>query len=118
MGPALTLLVPPRILLLFRDEAYLSHLHGIVDRRYDEVDSGTVANWNCEQAQRLDPTSAEAPEWAARQLKGFSVSGCTLQRDERYSLTIRRVPVKDPVSSPDICERTTCSIEGESASQG
>ncbi|CAK0911365.1 unnamed protein product, partial [Prorocentrum cordatum] len=66
--PALALLVPPRSLLVFTEEAYSAHLHGIADRRYDEITA--VANWK-------GPSSwarwAPSP-WAARQLEPAAAS--------------------------------------------
>lgn len=74
----LSLLVKPRSLLIFTDDAYSSHLHGITDRSIDELDG--LANWDC----NADATS----DWSLRQLNG----SCLL-REERFSLTIRHVPL-------------------------
>jgi len=112
----LSLLLPPRSLLVFSEEAYQSHLHGIADRAFDELDSD-VANWTLEtQACWLGISNSMTPaDWASRQLE--EPAGCTLQgppdadggvgiteanellhpfglrRQERYSLTIRHVPL-------------------------
>lgn len=88
---ALSLLLPPRSLLLFTDQAYGAHLHGIAARRYDELDEDVV-NWNVDSRQRWDPDSLEAPGWARRQIEGSNTRSCGLRREERYSLTCRHVP--------------------------
>mmetsp|Transcript_1448 Transcript_1448/g.2498 ORF Transcript_1448/g.2498 Transcript_1448/m.2498 type:complete len:313 (-) Transcript_1448:8-946(-) len=92
-GPsALSLLLPPRSLLVFADEAYGAHLHGIAARRYDELDEDVV-NWTADSRQRWDPNSVEAPDWVRRQIEGSSTRSCGLRREERYSLTCRHVPL-------------------------
>eukprot|EP00933_Yihiella_yeosuensis_P045770 TRINITY_DN41194_c0_g1_i1.p1 TRINITY_DN41194_c0_g1~~TRINITY_DN41194_c0_g1_i1.p1 ORF type:complete len:281 (+),score=56.57 TRINITY_DN41194_c0_g1_i1:65-907(+) len=83
--PVVSLLVPPRSLLLFDGEAYKTHLHGIADRTYDSL--GHVANWSQVQ-QRCLEGSVDAPAWFQRQIE--EPSG--LRREERYSLTVRYVP--------------------------
>eukprot|EP00408_Alexandrium_pacificum_P050170 CAMPEP_0171244012 /NCGR_PEP_ID=MMETSP0790-20130122/46606_1 /TAXON_ID=2925 /ORGANISM="Alexandrium catenella, Strain OF101" /LENGTH=266 /DNA_ID=CAMNT_0011711069 /DNA_START=49 /DNA_END=846 /DNA_ORIENTATION=+ len=60
--PALSLLLPPRSLLLFSGEAYSAHLHGIADHLYDELHPG-LANWTAAARAR-----ASATGWAQRQL--------------------------------------------------
>jgi len=104
-APALSLLLPPRSLLVFTQEAYTSHLHGIADRRYDELEG--VANWHCDSQRSMHFKGKEALEWAQQQLEPAEVfnaanvedeapSHCNLlarglRRKERYSLTVRRV---------------------------
>jgi len=82
--PALSVLLPPRSLLIFQEEAYTSHLHSVADRLYDELDPA--------QRERFERAEAPMPAWASRQL--LEGSG-TLKRQERYSLTIRRVAPAD-----------------------
>mmetsp|Transcript_67124 Transcript_67124/g.175997 ORF Transcript_67124/g.175997 Transcript_67124/m.175997 type:complete len:290 (+) Transcript_67124:70-939(+) len=99
--PALSLLVPPRSLLLFIGEAYSGHLHGIADRRYDDL-GGAVANWSPE-ARAHRTASGGRPDWARRQLESAACpeeaelpASCGLRREERISLTIRHVPLPEP----------------------
>eukprot|EP00441_Pelagodinium_beii_P019835 CAMPEP_0197657768 /NCGR_PEP_ID=MMETSP1338-20131121/44833_1 /TAXON_ID=43686 ORGANISM="Pelagodinium beii, Strain RCC1491" /NCGR_SAMPLE_ID=MMETSP1338 /ASSEMBLY_ACC=CAM_ASM_000754 /LENGTH=253 /DNA_ID=CAMNT_0043234217 /DNA_START=222 /DNA_END=980 /DNA_ORIENTATION=- len=54
-----SLLLPPRSLLVFEAEAYTSHLHGIADRRFDELQG--VANWTAEAQSRYQ--GPDAPDW-------------------------------------------------------
>eukprot|EP00931_Biecheleriopsis_adriatica_P058868 TRINITY_DN35130_c0_g1_i2.p1 TRINITY_DN35130_c0_g1~~TRINITY_DN35130_c0_g1_i2.p1 ORF type:complete len:281 (-),score=54.89 TRINITY_DN35130_c0_g1_i2:6-848(-) len=82
-APTLSILLPPRSLLVFSDEAYCSHLHGIADRRFDDLEG--TANWTPE-ARSEGPDGDEL--WRTRQL----TSPSCLKREERYSLTIRHVP--------------------------
>jgi len=102
--PVLSLLLPPRSLLVFSEDAYQSHLHGIAVRAYDELDSD-VANWTSEAWARWSgvATSMMPADWASRQLEGITAGigvteagepprRCGLRRQERYSLTIRHVP--------------------------
>lgn len=99
--PTLSLLLPPRSLLVFSEEAYRSHLHGIAARRYDDLDA-IVANWTREEQarwavpgaptwaqQQLEPPPGEA--WAEHQLEPTRLAG-SLCRGERFSLTMRYVP--------------------------
>eukprot|EP00439_Symbiodinium_sp_Y106_P081264 s42_g20.t1 len=74
-APVASLLVPPRSLLVFSDEAYKQHLHGISDRLADDLQG--LDNWS--------PDATPRGSWAVRQLRGDG----SLQREERYSLTIR-----------------------------
>lgn len=102
---ALSLLVPPRSLLIFTGEAYSSHLHGIADRRIDDLEDGRVANWTAESSARWWLPGEGQPEWARRQLDkppeqpriGDAAPPCAMSREERLSLTIRHVP---PTPSP------------------
>jgi len=67
----LSLLVPPRSLLVFSDAAYSSHLHGIADRRYDTL-GDDVANWTPEGFARWVLASSSGDEgsaWGRRQLE-------------------------------------------------
>ncbi|CAK0911367.1 unnamed protein product, partial [Prorocentrum cordatum] len=86
--PALALLVPPRSLLVFTEEAYSAHLHGIADRRYDEITA--VANWKGPSswarwapspwaARQLEPAAAEADGDCAG---GALPVACGLRREE------------------------------------
>ena len=79
MLPALSLLLPPRSLLIFSEDAYQKHLHGLADRSCDTLEG--IAN-----SSLLDTSSATRP-WQ-RQLQADG----SLRREERYSLTIRHVP--------------------------
>lgn len=89
-APALSLVVPPRSLLIFEEEAYHDHLHGIVDRRQDALQS-SLANW--------DPNRQAAwmaDGWLGKQLDSTKDDCRALNRGERYSLTIRHVPLETP----------------------
>ncbi|CAK9020247.1 Alpha-ketoglutarate-dependent dioxygenase alkB homolog 6 (Alkylated DNA repair protein alkB homolog 6), partial [Durusdinium trenchii] len=72
----LAVLLPPRSLLVFSEDAYCHHLHGLADRPCDPL--AQIANRHL--------LGVEGPSWH-RQLEGE-----VLQRGERYSLTIRHVP--------------------------
>eukprot|EP01068_Selenidium_serpulae_P003320 Selendium_serpulae@DN2998_c0_g1_i2.p2 len=61
--------VPPKSLLVFKDEAYTDLLHGIKLRSYDEIDVTVIG----------------APP-------GFSGTDCISYRGRRVSLTLRHVP--------------------------
>lgn len=93
--PSLSVLVPPRSLLVFSCEAYSDHLHSIADRRYDELALETLGNGDSGLFERFNPALPDAPSWATRQLESFSPGACSLKREERYSLTIRHVPQSD-----------------------
>merc|ERR1711990_753057 len=71
-APSQEVLVPPRSLLVFDGEAYSTHLHSIVDRRYDELEPETLGNGGTGLFERLDPASPDAPSWVTRQVEGFS----------------------------------------------
>ncbi|CAE8681845.1 unnamed protein product [Polarella glacialis] len=78
--PTLSVLLPPRSLLFFTDQAYSSHLHGIASRRFDELEG--VANWTPE----VRDSFAGSGRWTSQ------LETTSLRREERYSLTIRHVP--------------------------
>lgn len=85
LPPALSLLLPPRSLLLFSHEAYSKHLHGIAARNEDELHN--VENWTAELAER-----SSRERWGKAQLESRgALSTSSLRRCERYSLTIRHV---------------------------
>eukprot|EP00002_Diphylleia_rotans_P033488 TRINITY_DN7124_c0_g1_i3.p1 TRINITY_DN7124_c0_g1~~TRINITY_DN7124_c0_g1_i3.p1 ORF type:complete len:132 (-),score=23.98 TRINITY_DN7124_c0_g1_i3:403-798(-) len=65
-----TILTQPRSLLIFSEDAYKTHLHGIKDQEHDVLDQEAVAN------EAFFP--ADSPS--------------SIQRNLRYSLTIRIVP--------------------------
>eukprot|EP00002_Diphylleia_rotans_P033487 TRINITY_DN7124_c0_g1_i1.p1 TRINITY_DN7124_c0_g1~~TRINITY_DN7124_c0_g1_i1.p1 ORF type:complete len:235 (-),score=50.06 TRINITY_DN7124_c0_g1_i1:402-1106(-) len=65
-----TILTQPRSLLIFSEDAYKTHLHGIKDQEHDILDHEAVAN------KAFFP--ADSPS--------------SIQRNLRYSLTIRIVP--------------------------
>jgi len=120
--PVLSLLLPPRSLLFFSGEAYSAHLHGITDHRYDDLHPGLAnwtpaarARWAAALAAApggLPEARESTGTWAQHQLdlpapkaagaaeseEGAQApaellpSSCSLRREERYSLTIRRVP--------------------------
>lgn len=71
-GPATSLLLEPRSLLVLRGTAYTRLLHGIAAARVDALDAAS-----------LPPNAAACP--SAR-------PGARLVRGTRVSLTIRRVP--------------------------
>jgi len=97
---ALSVLVPPRSLLVFTGDAYAAHLHGIADRHADDLVDGVVANWTAETRARWWSREIDRPRWSEVQLDkppdhpdAFgSSSVCGLKRRERFSLTLRRVP--------------------------
>merc|ERR1712032_1657333 len=94
---ALSILLPPRSLLFFTEDAYTRHLHGITARSNDVLDE-SVANWTTERRERWSRTAV--PDWAKQQITGCQwnpmdaamSTGC-MSRAERYSLTLRHVPV-------------------------
>lgn len=83
MLPALSLLLPPRSLLIFSEDAYQKHLHGLADRSCDTLEG--IANASVTVAD--DVNGGATASWR-RQLQ----SDGSLRREERYSLTIRHVP--------------------------
>jgi len=111
--PVRSLLLPPRSLLVFMGNAYSAHLHGISARRVDELEEGRVGNWS-RVADRLRRQGRPYPEWAERQLEvppdqlfasgegqgdegqpgaaAVAVPSSGLNRADRFSLTLRRVP--------------------------
>mmetsp|Transcript_4857 Transcript_4857/g.14115 ORF Transcript_4857/g.14115 Transcript_4857/m.14115 type:complete len:308 (+) Transcript_4857:100-1023(+) len=115
--PALSLLLPPRSLLFFSGEAYSAHLHGIAEQRFDELHPG-LANWTASARARwasgltgLPEAASGTASWPQWQLElppapaegtamgegeGYAPpalpASSSLRREERYSLTIRRVP--------------------------
>jgi len=111
--PVRSLLLPPRSLLVFTGKAYSAHLHGISARRVDELEEGRVGNWS-RVADRLRRQGRPYPEWAERQLEvppeqlfasgegqgdegqpgaaAVAVPSLGLNRADRFSLTLRRVP--------------------------
>lgn len=83
MLPALSLLLPPRSLLIFSEDAYQKHLHGLADRSCDTLEG--IANASL--VADADGLNGGVASWR-RQLQ----SDGSLRREERYSLTIRHVP--------------------------
>lgn len=109
--PALSVLLPPRSLLLFEGSAYERYMHSIDDHFFDSL--AHVANCTADNLSRWMAEKAPSA-WAQRQFErcdGESIeSSCqtvppmrtmSLRRDERYSLTIRRVPLPQPPTPPD-----------------
>eukprot|EP00928_Gymnodinium_smaydae_P099654 TRINITY_DN9570_c0_g4_i1.p1 TRINITY_DN9570_c0_g4~~TRINITY_DN9570_c0_g4_i1.p1 ORF type:complete len:309 (+),score=64.89 TRINITY_DN9570_c0_g4_i1:151-1077(+) len=91
--PALSLLLPPRSLLIFSDEAYGGHLHGIADRRFDALmgaGAARVANWRDAERKRW---ASQEGGWFSKQVEDPESEAPSLRRAERYSLTIRHVPL-------------------------
>ena len=82
MLPALSLLLPPGSLLIFSEDAYQKHLHGLADRPCDTLEG--IAN-----ASLLDGSQPEGVGSTWR--KQLQADG-SLRREHRYSLTIRHVP--------------------------
>lgn len=82
MLPALSLLLPPGSLLIFSEDAYQKHLHGLADRPCDTLEG--IAN-----ASLLDGSQPEGGGSTWR--KQLQADG-SLRREHRYSLTIRHVP--------------------------
>ena len=82
MLPALSLLLPPGSLLIFSEDAYQKHLHGLADRPCDTLEG--IAN-----ASLLDGSQQEGVGSTWR--KQLQADG-SLRREHRYSLTIRHVP--------------------------
>merc|ERR1712216_546945 len=108
----LSILLPPRSLLSFTDAAYTDFLHGVAARRYDEMAGAAgPANWTSESRGRWNVSSKTCPAWASRQLEpadGWDSSAqhlpeaCSLRREERFSLTLRRAGC--PASAEEVRE--------------
>jgi len=88
MLPALSLLLPPRSLLIFSEDAYQKHLHGLADRPCDTLEG--IAN-----SSLLTRTGSPGTMPWQRQLQADG----SLRREERYSLTIRHVPTGEHANS-------------------
>mmetsp|Transcript_82884 Transcript_82884/g.182206 ORF Transcript_82884/g.182206 Transcript_82884/m.182206 type:complete len:378 (+) Transcript_82884:102-1235(+) len=104
-APALSLLVPPRSLLVFSGQAYAGHLHGISDRRTDEVDKD-VRNWSSLAQRWRDQGIGSVPLWAREQLQvaWSELGGEEADREEETD----RDMDKDNSSLAVTCD---CSIE-------
>lgn len=82
--PALSLVLPPRSLFIFEDEAYRDYLHGIADRDQDILKEGLQVNGDSSHRGAWI-----ADGWLGKQSSTLGDNGATLLRGERYSLTFR-----------------------------
>merc|ERR1712039_90826 len=93
--PDLSLVLPPRGLLIFNDSAYHNYAHGIAERRLDDLKEEALANWN---SSRRDAWIADG--WLKKQLVDLREDGTTLLRAERFSLTFHHTPLRPPDPCP------------------
>ncbi|CAJ1459963.1 unnamed protein product [Effrenium voratum] len=69
-APALSLLLPPRSLLVFSEEAYSCHLHGLAERRFDRLQEQRSLCWRLPS-----PLIGHPRRWPTRPSRRYPPAG-------------------------------------------
>eukprot|EP00746_Dinoflagellata_sp_MGD_P139282 gnl/MRDRNA2_/MRDRNA2_72762_c0_seq1.p1 gnl/MRDRNA2_/MRDRNA2_72762_c0~~gnl/MRDRNA2_/MRDRNA2_72762_c0_seq1.p1 ORF type:complete len:413 (-),score=67.63 gnl/MRDRNA2_/MRDRNA2_72762_c0_seq1:63-1190(-) len=85
-SPAISLVLPPRSLLIFEEGAYQTYQHNICSQNHDKLQEDVIANWDSRHR-----AAWLADGWLGKQLQHEQVNSSILLRRERISLTFRHV---------------------------